>query len=223
MLFCFHVPLNLRDSNRSKGPTTFTNFTPFSVTGLVWRESSFPILSHRLGPGFCRKFWGWKMGGVLSIHLGPVKSHRKKLEKPHKLHSLKLTASLHLKMDGWKMKCFLVGFGLFSGVNSLLVSGRVCFFFPNHHSGYPFVSFRWCIMVWVVIFSYTDFWYGRYSNYLLYHRMYHWKPRVNSMMFQIPSTEVIKCFSGDQTWCKCVITLKDFPLTKVHVVWVFVL
>ena len=36
--------------------------------------------------------------------------------------SLKLTASLHLKMDGWKMN-FLLGWPIFSG--ELLVSGSV--------------------------------------------------------------------------------------------------
>ncbi len=36
--------------------------------------------------------------------------------KPFKLiPSLKLTASLPLKMDGWKMDPFLLDFGLFSG------------------------------------------------------------------------------------------------------------
>ena len=38
------------------------------------------------------------------------------------LLSLKLTASLHLKMDGWKMS-FLLGFGLFSGALAVKVSG----------------------------------------------------------------------------------------------------
>ena len=38
------------------------------------------------------------------------------------------TNSSHLKMDGWKMQFLLGRFGLFSGVNSLLVSGRVSTF-----------------------------------------------------------------------------------------------
>ena len=38
---------------------------------------------------------------------------------------LKLTASLHLKMDGWNTNFLLGRLGLFSGANLLLVLGRV--------------------------------------------------------------------------------------------------
>ena len=41
------------------------------------------------------------------------------------LPSVKLTASSHLKIDGWKMIHSLLGPCLFSGVNLLLVSGSV--------------------------------------------------------------------------------------------------
>ena len=45
--------------------------------------------------------------------------------EPWNLPSLKLTASLPLKMDGWNTILSYWGFGLFSGANLLLVSGRV--------------------------------------------------------------------------------------------------
>ena len=57
---------------------------------------------------------------VFSVIVVPdCKKHIQKI-----LPSLKLTASLHLKMDGWNVS-FLLGPGLFSGANSLLVSGSV--------------------------------------------------------------------------------------------------
>ena len=51
------------------------------------------------------------------------KIHPKSSQRKHEVTSLKLTASLPLKIDGWKVIHFLLGFGLFS--EDMLVSGRV--------------------------------------------------------------------------------------------------
>ena len=55
--------------------------------------------------------------------------HNKKCLVAKKLASLKLTASLHLKMDGWNLS-FLLGLPIFRG--ELLVSRRVGGLFKQH-------------------------------------------------------------------------------------------
>ena len=52
-----------------------------------------------------------------------------KIPTSQTLASPKLTAFSPLKMDGWKTILSYWGFGLFSGANSLLFSGRVPSFF----------------------------------------------------------------------------------------------
>ena len=79
--------LKKSSSKSTKGPTNHQPSDQICRTakGLVWGESSLPILSHWLGPGVSRG--GWKMVVLSSYHVAPVKSHTKTLEKHRKKHT----------------------------------------------------------------------------------------------------------------------------------------